>query len=879
MIRFIRFSLYLLGVVLMAWGCSADRNTRFSRTYHNINARFNGYFLAREKMREVEAQITTEATYDYNQVLPPMVPIADATRSTITAGLEDVIKKASFAITRHKNSHYLDDCYVLIGKARYYKGEYEDAVKTFKYANSLKDKHPEAKHQAMVWLLRTYLAMEEMDNVAAVSDYLKREEAKFNHLSAKELYLTRAQMAYRLQEPKGMLENVNLALPHVKNKDEKSRLHFILGQLYQAKGADKDAYFHYSQVLKKNPPYELGFFAKLALGQVTELTNASNTRRIQKYYKRLLKDPKNKEYLDKVYYEMARFELKQNNVPQGIELLGKSARASQSNGPQKAATYLLAGQTYYNRLQNYPLAAAYYDSTTQIMDTKAPGYQAVKDRRDVLVEFAKHYTIIQTEDSLQALARMDPSALNAKVEQLMAAEEARQKAEAERLKKAEENQANQAAFLQNNPKAAAEGAGINPSPGGVFYFYNAASVGAGKSDFVRKWGRRTLSDNWRRLSQGAQAGGSNATGAEKDSVAAVAEAPKELTEAEKTALRDAARQTYLQNIPSTPALLEASNLRLQESYFALGNLYNLQLNEPLKAAETFEKLLQRFPEHPKKAEVYYSLFLIYEKANDPRKEQYRNLIIQQFPNSSYAKILANPNYLADNAKANEAVRILYDSAYTLYQKGRYPQARLLVKNTRQQYKSSDLDDRLALLQVLLLGRTDTLTNYKAGLESFIEQYKSSPLVPYAQTLLDKYNEFLNKSPDALAEVNKKKEVEWRTDLKGPHVVVVLYPTHEPGFSDMAIRFSDFNSANFSIEDLKTSDLVLNDTTSLFSVREFKDSKRALQYLDRLKGRFSPLEGLPPAAYKAFVISTENFPLFYQSKDLEQYMAFFRKKYL
>jgi TolA-binding protein len=85
----------------------------------------------------------------------------------VTADLDDIIKKASLPIQHRPGSDWTDDSYVLIGKARYYKKEYEDAGKTFKYVNST-SKDANAKHEALIWLMRTFLALKEYENAAAV---------------------------------------------------------------------------------------------------------------------------------------------------------------------------------------------------------------------------------------------------------------------------------------------------------------------------------------------------------------------------------------------------------------------------------------------------------------------------------------------------------------------------------------------------------------------------------------------------------------------------------------------------------------------------------------------------------------------------------------
>ena len=81
---------------------------------------------------------------------------------------------------------------------------------------------------------------------------------------------------------------------------------------------DAEAYNYYQSTLRNTPEYELEFYTKLNMAQVTVLSKNGDIKKIRKYFKKLLKDPKNLEYKDKIYYEMAYFELKQGNLDGAI---------------------------------------------------------------------------------------------------------------------------------------------------------------------------------------------------------------------------------------------------------------------------------------------------------------------------------------------------------------------------------------------------------------------------------------------------------------------------------------------------------------------------------------------------------------------------------
>ena len=93
---------------------------------------------------------------------------------------------------------------------------------------------------------------------------------------------------------------------------------------------------------------------------------------------RIREDPQYKirslEYKDKIYYEMAYFELKQGNLDGAIGYFKKSAASSVNNKRQKAYAYLNLGRIYYDSIKNFELAQAYYDSTVSVMPTDEEDY-------------------------------------------------------------------------------------------------------------------------------------------------------------------------------------------------------------------------------------------------------------------------------------------------------------------------------------------------------------------------------------------------------------------------------------------------------------------------------------------------------------------------
>jgi len=835
-----------------------------SKAYHNTTARYNAYFIAKEKMKEAEVIINNNRNDDFNRILDVFPEIESGTISNISPLLEDCIKKASLPIQRHKNSKWVDDCYIIVGKARYYKQDYENAITTFKYVNT-QSEDVEAKHQVLILLIQVFINTGEYNNCVAVMDHIEKE--KLNKHNSRDLYLTKAHLYNKLENYEKVVENLTPALPLIRKKEKRARIHFIIAQINQKSENNNEAYKHYRSTLKRNPPYELAFYARLYMAQVYELSKTHDIKRIQKYFRKLLRDSKNAEYKDKIYYEMAKFELKQNNIYKAITYLKESIRSSTGNSNQKAYSYLKLGEIYFENLQKYQLAKAYYDSTIATLDKNADDYEAIVKRQKVLGEFVEQINIIHREDSLQRLARMDTAKLSKYFDKIIAMNEAKRKKELEKQQQS-----------QNSPPdmsgSGSQWQNFNPNTSagssGKWYFYNPGAMSLGIQEFLAKWGNRKLEDNWRRSNKQTLLSFDDS-----DKIGPGSMSNKE-GESDFGKGRFTKKDMY-QNIPFTDGLLEASNKRIIDAYYKLGNIYNLKLNKPKDAIKTYEELLKRFPENEYAVEVLYILHLLYKDIDEKQSEKYKKIILGVFPKSLYAKLIKNPDYMKVYKIANEKVKVLYKSAYQQYEIRHYAQANTSLNDILSKYPDSDFEDRIILLKAIILGKTHSIFQYKSALTDFIKQYKSSDLIPYSKELLKTLNDYISGNPSVIEEIEDKLKVNYIDDLEKVHFFVAVFPDNL-SYNEILIKFSDHNKTYYETDALKTKHIILNDTSFVVIVKEFSTKNLALNYLDGQKGNNSPLKDYKDVQYDIFVITDENFPLFYQAKDVESYLGFFREKY-
>jgi len=841
--------------------------------YHNLTSRFNPHFLAKDKMIEIDAKILASNVDYYNKILPIYPTIKKGTIDS--ADLKTVIKYAAIPMELHKNSDWVDDCYILIGKARLYQGKTQLAVETFKYVNTI-SKDKEARHAALIQLMRTYLTIGDMVSALLVSDYLRKE--KVHNKNKKDLYLVRCWYFQLEEDYDKALKNLKLALPIVRQHDERSRVHFVMGQIYQMKGMDTSAYKHYRAVLRNSPPYELSFYARLFMAQVTDISKSDNVDKIRKNFNKLLTDEKNTEYKDKIYYEMAIFELKQRNRSKCLEYLKNSAKFSKTNAFQKTKAYLKLGELYYDS-EDFVTSKLYYDSTVAIIDKKEKNYRAVVARQKILEDFVKQLQIVEREDSLQKLAAMPPTQLDSALEEILNEEDLAKiqaEKEAARKKKIKETQS-------ADSTAAALGSLPNLQSNSTWYFDNATQVSQGQSDFQTKWGSRKQEDNWRRATKDNVF---NPDDEVQDSATvaaakAAASAPKKTADEldkEAKAKRDARKKALMTDIPFTPEQLEASRKKMEKAMYELGKIYNFKLNEPHNAIETFDRFLTIFPNSDYVPEVLYFLYLIYQKQNDEEKTSYyRNKLLNEYSHSDFAKIILNPNYLAEHRESNRKASRKYDYAYSLYTQGDYLTAENTIKEIRDEFPDNDLEDRLTLLGILITGKVRNVLVYKQQLDSFIVNYKKSPLVPKAKDLLKASQDYLTSQNKESIKVN---QVRYNTNTIMPHCYIASFKKAPNGDDQKLLNdFTAYIQAHKTDSVLSVRQVSLTDSVMLIIVKQFSGKFTSETYMEDMIADKNFIKKIEKYPFDFFIISNFNLPLLLESKDVEAYIKFYKAHYL
>jgi tetratricopeptide (TPR) repeat protein len=304
----------------------------------------------------------------------------------------------------------MGDCYMIIGKSYVYTNQYSQALQTFIFMET-EFAGEKILYEARLWRAKTLTLDRNLAEAGRVLTELSEDKDFPDEKALKsELNATTADWYIRQKRYADAIEYLNRALVNIRHKKTKLRYRYVLAQLYLEQKENARASAMFQKVIRMNPPYEMSFNATISRATASR-SNEADSREVKKQLNKMLRDSKNTEYHDQIYYVLAEMEHYEGNIDQAIEYFQKSAKASTSNLPQKTKSYLTLADLFYNR-RDYIPAQAYYDSAMVNMQPSYPRYVQISAKAKNLDALVHNLNTVQFQDSVQRIARMTDAERN-----------------------------------------------------------------------------------------------------------------------------------------------------------------------------------------------------------------------------------------------------------------------------------------------------------------------------------------------------------------------------------------------------------------------------------------------------------------------------------
>lgn len=906
--------------ILFFSSCSNQKNTAVNRFYHSINTRYNIHFNAEEAYKETLKSQNNAREDNLSEMLYIFPDNSDSTATQSVGGsYTTTIDKATKAIKLHsikakpkrdpnrrndqeyqawlqqkEYTPFMDKVWLLLAKAEFQEGNYLRAITTFMYISKIYSTNPDIVAECRLWVARAYT---EMGWMYEAGNILYKMETGEGIPESQNTFYSAVKANYLIRN-----NDLAAAIPHLersvikeKDKQQKLRMKYLLGQLYAETGDKVKADKAFASVHGMNTPYKYSFNAKL---QQLQLNTLQSRNDIVASLAKMGKSSKNKEYLDQIYYTVGNLYLHSHDTIKAIDNYKRAIKESTRNGYDKMIAEVTLADLYFDRREFVPAQPLYSGALGNIKKSHE-AYPRVALRSDVLDELVVHVVTVYTQDSLQHLARLPEgerlAIINKKIEELKKEEEDKLKNEA-REKHVEESQNRISTWA--DLETASNNTPVIPIPSqndnaNSFYFYNDQAVKQGKIAFQKQWGNRKLEDDWRRRNKSSIS--MDMADLDENQTDSLSHTTPELSDAQgkKTVEDIYSVDYYLQQLPLTSEAIKESNELIENALFNMGKIYKYKLEDINLAIDAFDTDIRRFPNTPNLQEIYYQLLLIYmQSGNSNMMGTYRNKLLSEFPNGKYAIPLAEPNYEWNFRHMPIIEDSLYTAAYNAYLTADVQTVRNNYQDMKTKYPLTDMMPKFEFLNALSYAQTRDIKNLGDNLKELTEKYPKADVTPLATDILQRIKE----GKIILSDGSPITEFDWSkaylgdnslTDEEGQtlafsdnpdteYLLLLMFKSNTIDRNELLFEVADYNFSNYVIQ---TFDLSFDNDApyDILQIKGFESLATIRAYLNKALSTNGLINKIDKNI-ETIPISVENYTKVLPRLGIEEYTTFFAETY-
>ena len=769
--------------------CSTKKNKSLNRSYHSVVSSYNVLFNGESSIEEGLLQTQESFVDNFWEFLP--IEKINLSKEIITVdgiGNEKFLKseeKAAKTIQKHSmlinNVQYnskIAQAYLLLGRARYLDQRFIPALDAFNQVykqNIIVDEW----YHSVIWKAKCNIRLEQEElAIELLKNLLKKEKLSAKVKADANSVLA---MAYlQLQKNDLAIRPLKTASSNEKNKQYKARYLFILGQIYEKKFQNDSAYSTFNKVVNFNRsiPRDLLINAKIKTLIYNPLNK--NEREISK----IIDNIENKPYLDKIYYGYSNMLFLKDSVSKAEYYLNKAIKENPSDKDLLSRGYEQISKINFNK-SNYVLSGKYLDSTLNNLEKNSKKYWELERRRKGLDRVVQLEENINLYDSLLKLSSYEPSKLNKVLNQI-------------KDKKKKPKPKKKTGPVRNNKTRTGNSSRPN------FYFYDTKLVELGKKSFETIWGQRTRESYWRNVS-------SKPTTVSKK---------KEEIDEKNIILEETepVNNDLLATIPRTNFQKDSINHLKNKSYLRLAEIYLEKYSDYSLTKTKLNQLRRLNPSNEILVEANYILYKVQKKQNKKNAEEIRLQIIKQFPDSKFAKILADQNILI--AEEGETLKQL-DSFYTLYDDQKFQQVLVGVEKGMVFIENKEILLEFDLLKAKTTGKLEGVIKYSEQIKNIIDRYPNSSKVADLKELIRAIN------------------LKWKTKptkkiLSNYNIVFYLENLKTP--SDSLIK----KVKDITLNKFRVSVDVYDLSTKLLVVRDLESKEKANEVVENIKEKLESL---------------------------------------
>ena len=896
-------------IALAMVSCSTQKNTAQSRWWHSFNARYNTYFNGSQAFIEGNLEKEKGNKDNYTELIPLYTVGNKQSRDIGKGQFDRTIEKCEKAIHQHSikakpewNSSkrktakdrewlgrreynpFLWKAWLLLGKAQFQKGAFDEAAATFSYMSRLYHTQPLMNGLARAWLAKCYTELGWKYDAEDVIRNMSRDSMDFR--AVKDWDYTYANYYIRLGDYQKAIPYLRKVIKHERRSIQRAREWFLMGQIQNLVGNREEAYRAFGKVIGCHPPYELEFNARIAQ---TEVAASSDSRQMISKLRRMAASDNNAEYLDQVYYAIGNIHMTRRDTTEAIRAYEKGNRLSTRNGIEKGVLLLTLGNIYWEK-ELFADAQRCYGEAIGLLDKERPDYESLSNRSKILDELVPYTNTIHLQDSLLALATMPEAERNKAIDRVIDALKKKEKEERDaqlEQEAAAAANASQAARADNNRAVTP----TMPSAGnGQWYFYNPTAVSQGKATFQRQWGKRENIDNWQRINQTVISlkGDTPEDQQDQEDPETAMDQERPLSPTDSIAADPHERDYYLAQIPFTTEQQAECHTLLQEALFRAGIILKDKMDHLRLSEQYLRRLTSDYPGYEHADEAWYHLYLLYlRQGNHLQANNCISHLKAEHPESEWTILLTDP-YYAENAKFGEHIEdSLYAATYEAFKQDRTDMVKANASLSAKRFPQGANRAKFLFIDGMSRLNDGDGDGCLELLREVVERYPDSEVSPLAGMIIKGVQDGrrLHGGKFDIGDVWTMRDITMThdstvvdtlsTERNQQYLFLLVYEPDSVSENQLLFEMARYNFTNFLVRNFE---IQIDEDNGLHRmiISGFLSFDEAMQYARQLYGNNQMKEKL--ASCRSLIISEANLQLIGRQFSYDEYQQFYEQEF-
>jgi tetratricopeptide (TPR) repeat protein len=598
------------------------------------------------------------------------------------------------------------DANILLAQSRIYQNKPLEALDGLNYI-FLKMPKDKRLPLAKIYQGLAYAKMEDYVRSEEVFADLKKDKIKKDQRKLLSVYYS--EMLLSAGKKEDAVAELGDAYAINKNRKLRSRIAFLRGQILANLGKNEEARESFVSAYKNANNFEFEVKSQIEIAK-TFNGKDDDYEGAKEYLEKISKKGTYASRKNEFYYALGLMANKAGKKDEAKAFFAQSLKEKISDPQIRGLNYFEIGKAYFEQ-SDYLSAGSYYDSALAVMNYE-PSKILLTEQSKNIKQVSKNYYLIKKNDSILTLANMPESERIAYFAKYIEAIKVKEQKEEIEKKRAERSKGFDNGDYSANSLFASNTGGFQDfgeSKGG-FYFANLSTVAKGESSFKQLWGNRSLNDNWRTSAR------SNTIEDMKNDAMGITSAPDP---------RRLEPSFYIEKIPTDAKDLLALKKARDTASLGLGRMYESYFSDSPLATKTLYTLVDAKPEDDLKLQALYQIFAINYEKNPSASERAKQMILTDYPYTSYAEFVKNPKNNSFS-KSSEEVEKIYAQAFDLYATEKYAESKTLIETALEKYPKDALVPKFSLLNAFNSGKI-------AGKEIMILQLEQIAL-NYARTV-------------------------------------------------------------------------------------------------------------------------------------------------